>query len=183
MTNVFLPFLGPAARSAHYYDGGHSVVVASPDNVAYFERAQWAPKGLVARLRAAAPGTVVPFADEASVETTPEDPPAARGPDRVAIVVDRMTVSAAEAFVLKAMRREKVTVYGEPTGNSIDYQTVSIVRFGCPAAGLYLGYPTIVGSHLLPEGGVRPTGIVPDERLDMTGDPVGDLARRLNALE
>lgn len=94
-------------------------------------------------------------------------------PRNVAILVDAMTVSAAEAFVLSAMRYTKVTVFGQPTGSSIDYQTVGTVRFGPAGAGLHLGYPLIVGSDRLPEGGVRPTGIVPDVLIDAAHpDPV-----------
>lgn len=51
---------------------------------------------------------------------------------------------------------------------------MGIVRFGCPEAGLYVGYPTIVGSDRLPEGGVRATGIVPDVSIDPAEpDPIG----------
>ena len=94
-------------------------------------------------------------------------------PRNVAILTDEMSVSAAEAFVLEAMRNEKVTLFGQPTGGAIDYGTVGIVRFGCPTAGLYVGYPTIVASDRLPEGGVRPTGIVPDVTIDPAApDPI-----------
>lgn len=175
VTDVFLPFLvTPDKRPARYLAGGEPAVLASPDNIAFFERAGWGPAGLVGRLRDAAAGEIVPFADPAPANH--DNPPgdiASERPRQVAILTDAMTVSAAEAFVLRAMRNEKVTLFGQPTGSSIDYQTVSIVGFGCRAAGLYVGYPTIIGSDRLPEGGVRPTGIVPDVPLDPTdGDPI-----------
>lgn len=180
VTNVLMPFLvTPEKRTASYLAGGESAVLASPDNVAYFKRTSWAPEGLVARLEAANPGTVVPFADpvpddQSSGEETKPDADVAMGyPRNVAILTDVMTVSAAEAFVLKAMRNHKVTLFGEATGGSIDYQNVGIVGFGCPAAGLHVGYPTIIGSDRLPEGGVRPSGIVPNVPLDSRGrDPI-----------
>lgn len=180
VSNVLLPFLETAdKRPARYLAGGQPAVLAAADNITYFERASWAPAGLVARLRAAEPGTLVPFADPAP-EGTGGNPPTAApaepsptNPRNVAILTDAMTVSAAEAFVLNAMLNSKVTLFGQPTGSSIDYQTVSVVRFGCPDAGLYVGYPVIVGGDRLPDGGVRPTGIVPDVALDLDGsDPI-----------
>lgn len=178
VTDVFLPFLvTEEKRPARYLADGASAVLSSPDNIAYFGRAGWAPAGLVARLEAAGPGGIVPF--EAFNGANRDDPstptviPATHRPRQVAILTDAMTVSAAEAFVLKAMRNQSVTLFGEPTGSSIDYQTVNIVRFGCPSAGLYVGYPTIIGNDRLPEGGVRPSGIVPDVPLDLgDGDPI-----------
>lgn len=176
VTDALMPFLVTGEkRSARYLEGGAPAVLASADNVAYFERTSWAPPGLVPRLRQAEPGSLVAFEDEQASSNGEEQAPppadvATVHPTNVAILTDEMTVSAAEAFVLKAMRNDKVTLFGQATGGSIDYQTVNIVRFGCPEAGLYLGYPTIVGSDRLPEGGIRSTGIVPDVLLD-PGDP------------
>jgi hypothetical protein len=178
VTDVLMPFLvTPDKRPARYLADGASAVLASADNIAYFERASWAPAGLVARLRAAEPGSVVafadpPHADREAAENAPSTDTATTNPRNVAILTDAMTVSAAEAFVLKAMRNTKVTLFGEPTGSSIDYQTVGIVGFGCRNAGLYVGYPTIIGSDMLPQGGVRPSGIVPDVSVDESVDPI-----------
>lgn len=178
-TDALMPLvMSEARRPARYLGDGDMAVLVSEENVAHFSSSSWAPEGLVRRLQDGEPGTLVPFldpspdvADGEGRDPTGED--LAAGPPNVAILVDRMTVSAAEAFVLRAMRSEKVTLFGEPTGSSIDYQSVSIVRFGCREAGLYLGYPTVVGSDELPRGGVRPTGIVPDVLLDpREPDPV-----------
>jgi C-terminal processing protease CtpA/Prc len=162
-----MPYLvTPGKRPERYLADGESAVLASPDNVRYFESVGWEPAGLVQRLQSAEPGTLVPYSDpnpEDGAEPLGEDLVVASArPRQVAILTDGNTVSAAEAFVLRAMRNEKVTLFGEATGGSIDYQTVQIVRFGCREAGFYLGYPVIVGSDRLPEGGVRPTGIEPD---------------------
>lgn len=178
-TNALMPFLaGGGHAPARYHAEGEAAVLASADNLAYFRRQNWAPPGLVERLERAAPGTLVPFADERAADQgsgqAARDVEAHRRPRNLAILTDAMTVSAAEAFVLQAMRHGGVTLFGEPTGSSIDYQTVGIVRFGCPEAGLYVGYPTIVGSDRLPEGGVRPTGIVPDVSIPSSHpDPIG----------
>lgn len=179
VTNPLMPLLvTEEKRAARYLTEGASAVLASADNVAHFEQTSWAPPGLVGRLREAEPGSLVAFEDEVASSTGAEQAPAPADvpsvhPPNVAILTDEMTVSAAEAFVLKAMRNGKVTLFGQPTGGSIDYQTVNIVRFGCPEAGLYLGYPTIVGSDRLPEGGTRATGIAPDVLLDPADpDPI-----------
>jgi hypothetical protein len=178
VTDVLMPYLvTPDKRPARYLADGASAVLAAADNIVYFERASWAPAGLVARLRAAEPGTIVAFADpmpadREAAESAPSTDTATTNPRNVAILTDAMTVSAAEAFVLKAMRNTKVTLFGEPTGSSIDYQTVGIVGFGCRDAGLYVGYPTIIGSDRLPQGGVRPTGIVPEVPVDESVDPL-----------
>lgn len=191
-TNALVPFLTTREqRPPRYLAGGESAVVAAEDNIAYFQRMTWAPPRLVERLEAADPGTIISFADPpapgageevAGEEGGADSSAAADGepafPRNVAILTDRMTVSAAEAFVLRAMRSRKVTLFGEPTGSSIDYQNVGIVGFGCREAGLYVGYPTIIGSDRLPEGGVRPTGIVPDVPLDAdAADPVAGIIR------
>ena len=42
--------------------------------------------------------------------------------------MDGAVVSAGEAFVLNAMKNEKVTLFGENTGGVIDYQSVTIVN-------------------------------------------------------
>ena len=178
VTNVFLSYLETSEkRPPRYLAEGEMAVLSTPDNIAYFERLSWAPAGLVERLRRQ-PGLLVPFEDPVQEAGTGAGegaaplPPAAR-PARVAILMDGMTVSAAEAFVLKAMRNQAVTLFGQPTGASIDYQTVGIVRFGCRESGLYVGYPTIVGSDRLPEGAVRPDGIQPDVLIDPSHeDPI-----------
>lgn len=73
-----------------------------------------------------------------------------------------------------------MTLFGAPTGGSIDYQSVAKIRFGCPDAGLYLGYPTMVGEHVGPEGGVNTTGIVPDVMIpNGVDDPVAWLVAYL----
>ena len=42
-------------------------------------------------------------------------------------------VSAGEAFLLKAVRYDRVTVYGDGSAGTIDYQTVGVERLTCPA--------------------------------------------------
>jgi hypothetical protein len=181
VTNALLPFLaGRDTLPRRYLAEGSPAVIAAEANAAAFERMGWAPRGLAARLRAASAGTLVPFADPPDSAGTTADagrpstaPPELSHPRNVAILVDSMTVSAAEAFVLRALQSPKVTLFGQPTGASIDYQTVNMVRVGPAEAGLLLGYPILVGSDRLPTGAVRPTGIVPDVHIDPADpDPV-----------
>lgn len=95
------------------------------------------------------------------------------GPRRVGILTDAGTVSAAEAFVLKAQRHERVVIFGQNTGGSIDYQNVQIVRLACRDRGFGLGFPLIASSTRLPEGGYNRGGIPPDVRIDVgVADPI-----------
>jgi C-terminal processing protease CtpA/Prc len=93
----------------------------------------------------------------------PEPPgPKFAKPENFALLVDRGSVSAAEAFVLAAWKSDRVTLFGAPTGGSIDYQSVSIVPLACATHGLRLGYPTLASSENLPKGGFNAAGIPPD---------------------
>jgi len=178
MTRALMPFLVTKSKRPRR-PVGKSVVVSSPDNIAYFEKMQgqgWVPAHLVDRMKAN-PGKVVPFDDPGSADSAPRaaaDDTATPRPRNVAILMDGAVISAGEAFVLAAMKNEKVTLFGENTGGVIDYQSVTITRVpGCPSLGISLGYPTSAASDRLPTGGVNATGIAPHVRIgrDVT-DPV-----------
>lgn len=127
----------------------------------------------IARMEAA-PGTVVPFFESANVSAGFY----ARGaphavherPSRVAILVDRHTVSAAEAFVIEARRSGRVTIYGEPTGRSIDYQNVAMFAVGDGTLRHLLGLPTMASSDELPARGFNRTGVPVDVALPENSD-------------
>lgn len=120
----------------------------------------------------AAPGEVVTLMDP--FPSLPPRPPLVhQGPARVAILMDRGSVSAAEAFVLLAQRYTRVTTFGQPTGGDIDYQTVQLVRLACAGRGMLLGIPMIGASHLLPKGGFRGRGIPVDVTIaPSVSDPI-----------
>jgi hypothetical protein len=82
--------------------------------------------------------------------------------------------SAGEAFVLSAMRNEKVVLFGENTGGTIDYQSTQIVGIrSCRRLGFGLGVPTVAASDGLPRGGANAAGIPPDVRIPRgVRDPV-----------
>src|SRR4029078_3675710 len=100
----------------------------------------------------------------------PRDWVVSSGPRAVGVLIDRGTVSASEVLVLTALRSPRTTVFGEPTGGALDYQTASIVSISPREKRWYLGYGTITRSRELPRGrmpGRRllPHGAPPPRRL------------------
>ncbi|MEO8066239.1 MAG: S41 family peptidase [Flavobacteriales bacterium] len=149
-------------------DTAKAVVLSSEDNLKYFaymERDGWVPAGLIQRMKEH-PGELVEFSDPGT--TTPTEPATdaaegeAIGPGKVALLTDRGVVSAGEALCLHARNYPRVKQFGEATAGCIDYQNVTMVYFGCEAAGYLLGYPTLAASRYLPQGGYNKHGIVPD---------------------
>lgn len=146
---------------------GSPVVLASPANLRAFERwKEWYepdPEWLTTLLSELErrPGELIAFHESG----TADRPPPARiseNPQEFAVLIDRGVVSAGEAFVLEVRRFDRVTVYGEPTGGSIDYQNVQMLRLAVGERGFVVGYPTLATSADLPEGGHNATGILPD---------------------
>lgn len=178
------PFYVSARRRPRPHYEGKEVVVASADLANYYERLskEMEPGGmlekrfteLVARMRRE-PGRVLKtdiWGNQPTAE--PAVKPAAERPRKVAIVMDRGSVSAAEAFVLAAWEYEGVTIYGDNSGGSIDYQSVSMRPLACTLHSMWVGYPTMGGSETLPRGGFNATGIPPDVRIPAdASDPIG----------
>ena len=167
-TDGLRPFYGSGSRRPSPAGPWRPMVLSSPDNIRYFQQSGWAPDSVVARMEAA-PGAVIPLF---RVPPTDDDHPAASGsggPDQVAILMDRGTVSAGEAFVLSAIGFPRVTLFGEHTGGMIDYGNVTMVRLACRPRGLLFGYPMIANSPDLPAGALNPTGVVPDVAIDPSG--------------
>lgn len=160
---------------------GEPVVLASPENLAYFSRwksADHTPQWLIDLLARMGQhyGEIVDFQD--SPDTTEGWAPDTNyaTPRHVAVLTDRGVASAGEAFLLFALHSPRVTTFGEPTWGMIDYQNVSVVPLGCPGSGMLLGYPTIASSRHLPKGGLNATGIVPDVPLDLArGDVITEV--------
>ncbi len=160
------PYLVGDSLQRDTHDVADAVMLSSPDQIAYARRA-FGPdtSAFVRRLVAAmeaAPGALVPIDDP----STPS-PPARRivpvyGPRRVAVLVDRGTVSASEVTVLLAKRGGRAVVYGEHTAGALDYQSTSFARLAPDENRWLLLYPTITASATLPAGGMRGIGIAPD---------------------
>lgn len=151
-------------RSAR--DSSESVVRASASNIRFWERTNWAPRGLIDRLRTAPEGALVSF-DPGHIAAWPARPSNVSAPaQRTFIVTDRATVSAAEQVVLWARGLGRATIVGEPTGGSIDYQNAALFRVADAAMGQVLSMPVIAASRVLPANGVNRTGILPDVQAD-----------------
>jgi hypothetical protein len=175
VSNGLLPYIASRPPRPAAPDTDRAVMLVSPDQVRYASRSfgdttSAFVRSLLARMRAAAPGTFVPLQD-------PSGPPDPATPDsvlpwpaRVAVLVDGGTVSAAEVLVLKALRSTRARVYGLPTEGALDYQSASIVRLAPGENRWYLGYPTITAHTRLPAGGMRGKGIAPDVRVDWSGE-------------
>jgi hypothetical protein len=173
MTARLIPYLDSEERRPSVLPDWPAVMLSSPDQITYVQRF-WVSgtdtlppiRRLLARLRAS-PGALVPLEDSLYQPEPPRRDPVIRGPARVGIIVDRGTVSAAEAFLVWAMRSTRVTVFGENTAGALDYQSVSIVPFQAERPSRWLlGYPTITAHARLPERGIRGRGIAPQVRLD-----------------
>jgi len=142
-------------------DSATPVVIASERNNEFWAHTSWAPRGLTDRLRAQPAGALVTFSNE----PTPSPPRPSRlapPPQRIVILTDRSTVSAAEQVVLWSRAYGRARIYGEPTGGAIDYQSTLLVRVACASLGQVLSYPLIATSSRLPAGGFNHRGIIPD---------------------
>jgi len=189
MTNNLEPFVSLQKELPNPYPTDRPLMLSSDDQIAYARRA-FGPdtsrfvRGLVQRLTAS-PGELVPVIDP----TEAAKPPASRdwvvssGPRRVGVLVDRGTVSAAEVFVLEALRSPRATVFGEPTAGALDYQSANIVALSPHEKRWYLGYGTVTRAPGLPLGGMRGKGIAPQVRIDSrtVADPVASVDRALAA--
>lgn len=84
-------------------------------------------------------------------------------PKRVALITDRGTASAGEAFVLQMKRTSsKVVVYGDNTYGMIDYMNINTLKIDCGKnSTYYYGYPTFF-SPSVKTTPINPTGIKPD---------------------
>jgi hypothetical protein len=197
VTNRVAALLATADSRPALVRDGTPQMMASDDQIAY-ARQRWqnissdsaSVQRLIARMTAH-PGMLVPITD--SIDAIRESaesaamatavPPASPAPERVGILIDHGTVSAAEAFLLRAARSTRVRTFGEPTSGALDYQSVSIVRIGDSDRRWYLGYPTIVARADLPTGGMKGKGIAPDVRVDWRriADPIGYVDAALRA--
>jgi C-terminal processing protease CtpA/Prc len=169
MAVPLLPFLWQEPRRDTPSVAAPPIVLSSPATIAFWERSGWAPRGLIARLRAA-PGEIVPFTNPPEVFHIPRPARVSRFDQQVMLFVDGATVSAAEQLVLWARELGRGVVIGQPTGGSIDYQSAWFQRLACRAMGQTLMLPALASSSALPAGGVNATGIVPDRAWKTAGD-------------
>ena len=182
-SHPLVPFYESAQTQPRRTYSGKEVVVSAPDQIAYFQGivqnmepgSAWHKRGqaLVERMQREPGKVLVTDVWGNPPEPPPAHPPAYPKPEHFAILIDRGAVSAAEAFVLAAWKSKRVTVFGDRSAGSIDYQSVYMVPLACPSRGLMLGYPTLGSSEHLPAGGFNAEGIPPDVRIGPeVADPI-----------
>lgn len=180
VTTPILPLIRSAPPRPTRYVADSAVMLSTPAQIAYARRA-FGPdtsafvRSLVSRMEAA-PGQFVPLRDPSrpkEVEPAGEISPR---PLRVAVLVDRGTVSASEVLVLEALRSTRAVVIGEPTAGALDYQSVNVIRLSKDENRWFLGYPTIVRHPDIPAAErMQGIGIKPDivVRWSEVGDAYG----------
>jgi hypothetical protein len=163
----------------------HPHAISSPRMIGYYSNIRdGLPAGqerdffddFIARMQAR-PGRLVPYFEDqamaAMLLATPAPETIHPTPRHVAFLVDRHSVSAAEAILIEARRSARVTVFGENTGGSIDYQNVTMVRIGQGELRHLLGLPVVAASDELPGRGFNAGGVPVDVALTGQGDWVG----------
>jgi hypothetical protein len=178
MTLPLVPYLASVPRRSSPYDTGTAVMLSSPLQIAYAKRGFGSDtsafvRSLVRRLEAA-PGALVPLTEPGRDRSPEAIDSVIQGPRRVAVLIDRGTVSASEVLVLAALRSTRAIVIGEPTAGALDYQSVNVVRLSPSEDRWFLGYPTVTRHAGLPVGGMRGKGIAPDVvvKWDEVADPM-----------
>ncbi|MFC3560536.1 S41 family peptidase [Pedobacter jamesrossensis] len=83
-------------------------------------------------------------------------------PERISVMVNRNTGSAAELFLLEAKQSTKVRLYGENSGGAIDY--TEFIKAKMPCSFFVLYYPACK-SLRLPEYPLDNIGIAPDVKV------------------
>lgn len=184
MSNGLLPYVLMAdLLPERYPERSAAMMLSSPDQIVYARQAFGSDttrfvRSLMERLTASA-NQFVPLEEPNASKPAQLPDSIINGPEKVVVLTDNGTVSAAEVFVLRALRSRRVTVIGEPTAGALDYQSVNIVRLVPPPGRWLLGYPTITRDTLLPRGGMRGRGISPQVRVnwDTIPDPISVVER------
>jgi C-terminal processing protease CtpA/Prc len=102
--------------------------------------------------------------------------------EKVAILTDKGCASAAESFILHSKgMSNRVTVFGEPTSGTIDYNNINMLPLGCEKHGIQFGYPMFSWNANTVENGYNKTGILPDVKIDANQkDKIGFILEYLN---
>lgn len=142
--------------------GSQGLVLASNDNLAYFERQMSYSKKIY--------GPVVQRISDNMGRIV--DGPAYPGKkfkrkktniENVAILTDKACASAAESFILHSKRSStKVKTFGSATDGMIDYTSVNALLLNSGNQNIYFGYPTSTLHKDIPNNGYNETGIIPD---------------------
>lgn len=128
------------------------------------ERGSWLDEPLQ-RIRTAKSGELIPFLD-ASYDGNPSY---SSKPEKIVILQDRGTGSAAEAFLYHAGQSSKVVTAGMSSRGNIDYTQVTLLNVGKDDFSYWFGYP-LYARRSLPERSLDDEGFAPDIRLDAGDD-------------
>jgi hypothetical protein len=143
-------------------DGGQGLVLASKDNLAYFERqmkySKKVYKPVVKRIKGnyekILDGPLYPGKKFKIRESKIKN---------VAILTDNACASAAESFIIHSKRASsKVKTFGSSTAGMIDYTSVNSLLLNSGKQNIYFGYPTSTLHKEIPDNGYNVTGIIPD---------------------
>lgn len=148
--------------------GGQGHVLASEDNLKYFERnMQYSKKiyGPVVEAIKANMGEIVdgPLYPKRNYKRSKKSKI-----ENVAILTDEACMSAAESFIIHTKQASSIVkTFGSPTDGVIDYTSVSSVLFKASGSQRILfAYPTSTLHKEIPENGYNKTGIIPDVAID-----------------
>lgn len=179
---LLAPYYASAAPAPAIGPRVHPHALSSPRIIGYYSNIRdGLPAGedkdffddFIARMQAR-PGQLTPYFEDQALAERLLAPPAPEvihpTPEHVAILVDRHSVSAAEAIVIQAGRSGRVTLFGENTGGSIDYQNVTLFGLGEGELRHHLGVPVVAASDELPERGFNAAGVPVDVDLSGRGD-------------
>lgn len=91
-----------------------------------------------------------------------------KNPQRISILMNRKSMSAAEIFLLKAEQSKKVILFGENSTGAIDY--LDVISAKMPCEHYLIKYPAVrsnrVNTRPLDNVGITPHVIIPDDVTD-----------------
>lgn len=91
-----------------------------------------------------------------------------KNPQRISILINGESASAAEIMILNYRQSKKVTLFGQNSSGAIDY--VDVLRLKVPCSYFSILYPAVrynsVDTHPLNNSGIAPDVIIPDSVQD-----------------
>jgi len=101
-------------------------------------------------------------------EETIKFPKVLKHPSRISILINEVTASSAELFILRAEQSKKVVLYGKNTSGAVDYG--EIVSINLPCKFYSLNYPASKSLHSIKRPldniGINPQVRIPDDITD-----------------
>ena len=144
--------------------GGQGHVLASEDNLKYFERNMQYSKKIYEPVVMAIKENMGEVVDGPLYPKRNYRRDKRSKIEHVAILTDHACMSAAESFIIHAKQVSTlVQTFGSPTDGVIDYTSIgSVVLRASGSQKIIFGYPTSTLHKDIPENGYNRTGIIPD---------------------